>query len=116
MILIIQKINMEIYPQKYTKEDFLVYLEKINAKDIIITKFLELPELIVRSGNTFKLDITTVWYDEDETYYNFELNYYSEELVEYLFNSKVFRDVESSINYLLCELMSKNYIKNIGCY
>lgn len=106
---------MGVYPKKFDKKEFLVFLEKNNVKDSIISKFLELPELIVCSGNTFKLDINTAWYNDEETYYNFELNYYSEDLVEYLFNSKVFRDVELSINYLICELVNKNLIKNFTC-
>lgn len=102
---------MGVYPKKYKKEEFLNFLEKNNVNDDIINKFIELPESIEHSGNTFKLDINSTWYSVGNTFYSFELNYYSEELVEYLFSSKVFGDVGVSVNYLLCELVNNKYIK-----
>ena len=103
---------MGVYPKKYNKKEFLIFLEKHSVSNTIISKFVELPETVERSGNTFKLDINSTWYSIGNTFYNFELNYYSEELVEYLFSSKVFNNVEVSINYLLCELINNNHIKN----
>lgn len=97
--------------KQYNKEEFVKYLQKYNVKDKFINKFIELPETIQRSGNTFKLEINVTWYNVDKTHYTFELNYYSEELIEYLFSSKVFNDVELSINNLLCELINSKYIK-----
>ena len=102
---------MGVYPKKYKKEEFLKFLDKNNVSNKIINTFVELPESVERSGSTFKLDINSTWYSDEDTYYNFELNYYSEELVEYLFSSKVFSDIEISINYLLCELINNNFIK-----
>lgn len=102
---------MGIYPKKYSKEEFLKFLEKNNVNDEIILKFVELPETIERSGDTFQLDVNSTWYSKGKTYYEFELNYYSNDLVEYIFSSKVFNDVEISINYLQCELIAKNLIK-----
>lgn len=101
---------MKVHPRKYTKEGFLKFLEKNNVNDEIILKFVELPETIERSGDTFQLDINSTWYSKGKTYYKFELNYYSDDLVEYLFSSKVFTDVEININYLQCELVAKNLI------
>jgi hypothetical protein len=97
-------------PKKYSKEKFLIFLEKYNVSDEIVEKFLELPEEIQRSGSTFKLDVNVTWYDGGNTYYEFELNYYSEELIEYLFSSKVFKNIGISINNLLCELINAKYI------
>lgn len=102
---------MGIHPKKHTKESFLKFLEKNNVNDYVIKKFIFLPETIIRSGDRFDLDINTTWYDTGETYYNFELNYYSEHLIEYLFDSKVFSDVEISIDLLISNLITKNYIK-----
>lgn len=102
---------MRTYPKKYTKEEFLKFLEKNNVNDEIILKFVKLPETIERSGDTFQLDINSTWYSKDKSHYEFELNYYSEHLVEFLFSSKVFTDIEFSINFLQCELVSKKYIK-----
>jgi len=106
---------MGVYPKNYNKEEFLKFLKENDVSDAIISKFVELPEAVEHSGCTFKLDINSIWYSVGSTFYNFELNYYSEELVEYLFSSKVFGDVELSINYLLCELINNNYIKFGDC-
>ena len=102
---------METYPKKYTKAEFIKFLEKNNVNDNIITKFVELPEVVERSGYKYGLYINSTWYNTGNTHYNFELNYYSEELIEYLFNSKVFSDVEISINNLMCELLGSNCIE-----
>lgn len=98
-------------PKDYSKEKFSTFLIENNISDYVISKFNELPETVKRGNGVFKLYIETTWYDREKTYYNFELNYYSEELVEFLFSSKIFSDVEKSINFLLCELMNKGYIK-----
>ena len=102
---------MGVYPKKYNKKEFLIFLEKNNAKNTTIDNFLKLPETVQQNGKVFKLDINSTWYSVGDTFYNFELNYYSEELVEYLFNFKIFDNVELSINYLVCELMNKKLIR-----
>jgi len=102
---------MSAYQKKQTKEQFLKFLEKKNVDSVIISTFVGLPMTVVRGGTTFKLDISSTWYSVGDTQYAFELNYYSEELVEYLFSLKVFNDVEVSINYLSCELVNSNMIK-----
>ena len=102
---------MGVYPSKYNKGEFIKFLEKNNVNDNIIAKFVELPETIKRDTNKFELDINVTWYSIGDTFYNFELNYYSKELIEYFFGSKVFSDVEASINYLLCELMNCKLIE-----
>jgi hypothetical protein len=101
---------MPVTPREYSKETFLTFLHKNNVSDSIVNKFMQLPEKVTKRGKEFKLFISSTWYDTGKTYYNFELNYYSEELVEYLFTYKVFDDVERSINFLLCELINKHYI------
>jgi hypothetical protein len=102
---------MSVYPNQYSREDFLEkFLKKNNVSDSIISKFVELPEKVITDENIYELNINVNWYKIDNTFYDFELNYYCEELVEYLFNSKVFNDIEISINYLLCELMNNGYI------
>lgn len=102
---------MTAHPKKYDKESFNDFLKKRNVSETIINKFNELPELIERSGNTYKLDINVTWYNIGNTHYGFELNYYCEELIEYLFTLKVFPDIEVSINNLLCELMGMECTK-----
>lgn len=95
-----------IHPRKYEKENFIKFLHKNNVNCAIINKFAELPETIEHNKNTYKLYINSTWYSAGKTFYNFELNYYCEDLIEYLFNSKVFNDIEISINNLLCDIMN----------
>ena len=115
ILVIVKNNNMGVYPKKYNKEEFLNFLEKNNVNDTIISKFIQLPEKIKRNGDEFELDINVTWYSIGNTFYSFELNYYSNELVEYYFNSKVFNHVEPSINYLMCELMNKKLITGWDC-
>lgn len=100
--------TMTAFPKQYTKEEFLFFLKKNKVSDDIINKFVQLPETIKRNGNVFNLQINSIWHSNEKTYYEFEINYYSDSLIEYLFSSKVFRDVEHSINNLLCEINSVN--------
>ncbi len=102
---------MGVYSSENNKKGYLKYLKKIRANNKIITKFEKLPETVKRNGDEFKLQVTHTFISVSPTGYNFEMNYYSEDLVEYLFNSKVFGDVELSINYLVCELIDKKYLK-----
>jgi len=101
---------MQVYPKNYTKDEFVEFLQKINANDQIINKFIKLPEYVIRSGNKYELYINSTYYGIGNTYYNFELNYYSEYLIEYLFNFKVFTDIENSINNLIYELSNAKLI------
>lgn len=102
--------TMGIYQKKHSKEQFLKFLEKNNENNVIISKFVRLPMTVNLNGNIFKLDIGSTWYRDGDTHYAFELNYYSEELIEYLYSSKVFNNVETSINYLLCELINNSML------
>jgi hypothetical protein len=99
---------MTVYQKTYERDEFIHFLEKIHVGDTVINKFKELPETFVKNGTEFNLYISSIWHSKGKTYYEFELNYYSEKLIEYLFGSKVFTDVEFSINYLLCEIKNAN--------
>ena len=101
---------MSVHPKTYTKEKFIVFLEKNDVGNDIITKFAQLPNTVVRSGDEFTLDVDATWYNVADTHYRFEMNYYSKDLIEYLFSSKVFTDIEISINNLICELRIAHYI------
>lgn len=104
---------MREHPTNFNKENFLKYLRENRVSNEIIDKFVKLPENICRNDNEFKLNIVVTFFSIDKTYYNFEMNYYSEELVEYLFNVKIFNNIEVSVNYLICELFTKNYINKL---
>lgn len=101
---------MSIHPKTYDKETFIGFLEKNNVSNNIITKFAKLPDTVVRSGDEFTLDVNSTWYNVGDTHYSFEMNYYSNDLIEYLFSSKVFEDIEICINNSLCELRIGHYI------
>ena len=102
---------MGVYPSQYSRENFINnFLRKNNVSEGIIGKFVDLPEKIIIDEVEYKLFINVIFCSVGDTSYTFELNYYSEELVEFLFNSKVFNDIEVSINYLLCELINNGYI------
>jgi len=101
---------MKVLAMNYNKNEFIKFLTKLNCDDAIINKFIELPELVKRNGNTYEIYINTTWYNIDRPYYNFELNYYSEYLNEFLFNTKILNKVELSINNLLYELTNAKLI------
>jgi len=102
---------MSIQPQSYTKESFLEYLLINNVPNNIIENFKALPEVLNNRNSEFKLLISsTLFTGSDMSHTTFELNYYSEDLIEFLFSYKIFDHVERSINYLLCELTNKNFL------
>lgn len=95
---------MGYYPTLYNKKRFKKFLIKNNVNDGILKKFAELPITVTVDNIVYDLYIYSVWYSFGNTYYTFELNYYSDANIEFLFHSKQYNDVESSINNLLCEL------------
>jgi len=97
---------MNITPKTYTKEEFLDNLINIQTNCNIVNKYHKLPEQISVKNNKYIIYINVTKYGTKNPTYNYEFNYYSEELVEFLFNSKVFSSVELSINNLLCDLMN----------
>lgn len=100
---------MKLLQTNYSKKNFLEFLKNNNFNDIIINKFIKLPENIYHNGNKFKLYIEYIDFNPINIENKFEINYYSEELIEFLFNSKVFNDVELSINNLICNLRNSNF-------
>lgn len=101
---------MGAYPTLYNKESFEIFLINNNVDEKIIDKFNSLPDKLIRGGNIYDIYINSIWYSVGNTFYNFELNYYCEEKMEYLFSSKVFSDIEISINILLLELKKNNML------
>jgi len=101
---------MGVFPKGYEKDEFIKFLQNINVSNSTIEKFKKIPEYLTYKNSEYKLNIISTWYGIDNTYYTFELNYYSEKLVEFLFTYKIFTDVDKSINYLLCELIKDKYI------
>jgi hypothetical protein len=101
---------MDVNLSGYDKELFIEFLQKNHVKDSIINKFRELPEIVKKNNYIYKLNIVSTFYSSGNTWYNFELNYYSEDQIEYLFGCKIFTDVEESVNELICNLVESNYM------
>ena len=102
---------MGIFPAGYSKEEFTKFLQKNHVNETTIEKFKILPENVKKNTHIYKLNIISTWYSTGDTHYNFELNYYSEDQIEYLFSFKVFTNVEDSIDNLICDLVNSKYIK-----
>lgn len=101
---------MAVYPRTYNRDEFIEFLKKNNVSENIINKFNELPDKVLYNNNVYNLTINSTWYNIGNTYYSFELNYYCDELIEFLFSYKIFNNIEVSIDNLLCELMNAKYI------
>lgn len=92
--------------KQYTKTEFIKYLTEIRTDDKVIEKFKQLPEVIDHKNTDYKLNIVVTFYNEGTTHYTFELNYYSNVNVEFLFPYKIKNDVNTSIDTLFNEAVS----------
>lgn len=97
----------ELYYNKFSKREFIEFLDENNVSIDTIINFSKLPETIKCGNNIFKLNIELIFNGSGNTSYDFELNYYCEESIEFLFNYKIFNNVEQSINYLNNEIKRK---------
>lgn len=104
--------NMETYPKKYNKITFTEYLEKINTSTQLLERFERLPAMLIHNNIEYELNVIKTYYAGDGSYFNFELNYYSDDILEFLFTYKIFQDIEDSVNYLECELINENFISH----
>jgi hypothetical protein len=102
---------MGIYPTVYSKGEFIEFLLKNHVSTTIIEKFKIIPEIVKKNNHLYKLNITCTFFSIGETFYNFELNYYSEDQIEYLFPFKVLTNIEESIDNLICDLVMAKYIE-----
>lgn len=95
---------MGVYPKLFNKESFVKYLRKIKINEEIIERLSNLPDEVLYDNVWYKLYIATRWYSGGKTHYEFELNYYSEEMVKFLLNIEPYSDIEISLNHIECEL------------
>lgn len=102
---------MGVFPIAYSKESFICFLQKNHVNETTIEKFKILPESVKKNNHLYQINILCTWYNTGDTHYNFELNYYSEDQIEYLFPFKVLTNVEDSINNLICDLVNAKFIK-----
>jgi len=91
---------MGAYPKAYDKKNFIEFLHEQNVPVEEIEKLESLPESIESNNSKYKLNIIATWYSVGETFWNFELNYYSGERIEFLFPYEIKRNVVESINRL----------------
>jgi hypothetical protein len=101
---------MNIFPKIYTKTNFIEQLISNGINDNIIIKLNKLPEYVKSNNSIYSIYINVIQYGIENSTFNYEFNYYSNDLIEFLFNSKVFSDIELSVNNLLCDLMNAKLI------
>ena len=97
-------------PNNFGKQEFIALMKKIGVANGLFSRVEALPDIIHYNGHDYKLNISCSWHREDGTYYEFEMNYYAEDIMEFLLTYKIFRDIEVSLNYLECELMRRGFI------
>ena len=86
---------------KITKIELLDFLTNIENKEDLIKNINELPEIIMIDRVKYELYIYVdpIKIENDE--YEYELNYYSKDVMEFMFNSKKFNNIETSVYTLL---------------
>ncbi|MFW6225372.1 MAG: hypothetical protein ACOC3V_00270 [bacterium] len=100
-------------PTDYSKKQLITFLEKNNENINLINRLKNLPEKIKYNNVEYTLNILISWYNINNTYYEFELNYYSEKYMEFLFSYKILKNIEESIKFLENELKKKKNIQII---
>lgn len=104
---------MTVFPQTFDKAGFIKYLRKNKVNNVTVKRVMNLPESVIHGDVTYYLYITTRWYSIGKTHYEFELNYYSEEMVQFLLNIEPYNDIETSLNHIECELINLNLLDDI---
>lgn len=102
---------MGVKQRNYKRDEFINFMKKCGVGNEIISDFIGIPETIIKDGDKYHLIIISRWYDTGKTHYEFELNYYSSKLMEYLFSLKIYKDVEISVIHLIKELKKMGYLK-----
>ena len=101
---------MGVEQNEFNKKEFIEFMSINDVSDEIIKRFKKIPEKIHKNDSKYDLVVQTRWYNVEKTYREFELNYYSEKIMEYLLSFKVYNDIELSINHLECELRIMGFI------
>jgi len=103
---------MGVEQNEFNKKEFMGFLLKNEVSNEIIKRFENIPEILYKNDTKYNLVVQMRWYDLEKTHREFEMNYYSEKIMEYLLSFKVYTDIELSINYLECELRIKGFISD----
>ncbi len=96
------------YYDDYTREDFIKFLESCNSDLDLINRFENLPVKIIKFNVEYFLNIIVTWHSDNETHYEFEINYYDNEKFVFLFPYKIYNNVRESIKYIETELKKLN--------
>ena len=107
---------MTTQPMNYNREGFIGFLKKSNESSDIIERFMNLPEKIIYKEHEYELNIRLTFYSGEGSYYSFELNYYADDILEFLLSYKVFQNIEQSIDRAECELLQRGYISEVYSY
>lgn len=116
-----KKINMrkkliDSEPMKFNKQGFIRYLMDNGVVNGMLTRIENIPDIIHVDNYDYVFNSIATWRKKGHTYHEFELNYYSEENMEFLLTYKIFNDVEVSLNFLECELLRRGFLDaNIDC-
>ena len=98
---------MTAQPKNPDRETFIKHLNENNVSTELIERFRALPTTLTVGDSEYKLNVVMTYYSGGKTYYNYELNYYCKETLEFLLTYKIFSNIEISINYLECELLKR---------
>lgn len=103
---------MEAYPKKYTIKTFIEFLSENNETIPLIERIEKLPPTLIHENIEYNLNIVKTYYVGDGSYFNYELNYYSNNSLEFLFTYKIFQEIEDSVHHLECELQNEKFISH----
>ena len=96
-------------PKTFKKQELIRYLMDNGVVNGMLIRLENLPDILHVNNYDYVFNAITTWRERGHTYHEFELNYYSEENMEFLFTYKIFNDVEVSLNFLECELAKKGF-------
>lgn len=99
---------MNKLPTNYTKEEFIEFLKENGIHNGELKRIDDLPETLEVNQKKYILNIIASWREENDTEYEFELNYYSPDNMEFLFNYKIFNNIHSSLNFIEREIENLN--------
>lgn len=101
---------MNNLPTNYTKEELIDFLKESGIKNGAIKRIEDLPESLEFNQTKYNLNIIASWKDKGNTHYEFELNYYSPNAMEFLFKYKISNNIEDSLSFIEHELEKYNLI------
>lgn len=93
--------------EKYNKEELITLLKKNNTKKDIVERVNKLPNIIKKNNHQYLIDINI---NKINGHYEYDINYYCEDIMEYLLSHKIFNDIEISLNIIECQLNRKRLL------